>query len=64
MLYLDSVERGESLYGIADLDSAYLRQVLGDVAFAGFFSGVEIAPLAGRNRFHQASGVLVGFCED
>lgn len=63
-LYLDSVERGESLYGIADLDSAYLRQVLGDVAFAGFFSGVEIAPLAGRNRFHQASGVLVGFCED
>lgn len=62
-LYFDSVERGESLYGIADLDSAYLRQVLGDVAFAGFFSGVEIAPLGGRNRFHQASGVLVGFCE-
>lgn len=62
-LYFDSVERGEALYGIADLDSAYLRQVLGDVEFAGFFSGVEIAPLGGRNRFHQASGVLVGFCE-
>lgn len=62
-LYFDSVERGEALYGIADLDSAYLRQVLGDVEFAGFFSGVELAPLGGRNRFHQASGVLVGFCE-
>ena len=62
-LYFDSVERGEALYGIADLDSAYLRQVLGDVEFAGFFSGVEIAPLGGRNRVHHASGVLVGFCE-
>jgi small ligand-binding sensory domain FIST len=63
LLFFDSVERGESLYGIADLDSAYLRQVLGDVELAGFFSGVELAPLGGRNRFHQASGVLVGFCE-
>ncbi|MBY0275201.1 FIST C-terminal domain-containing protein [Candidatus Binatia bacterium] len=63
VLYFDSVERGEALYGIADLDSAYLQRVLGDVGMAGFFSGVEIAPLGGRNRFHQASGVLVGFYE-
>lgn len=63
VLYFDSVERGEALYGIADLDSAYLQRVLGEVDLAGFFSGVEIAPLGGRNRFHQASGVLVGFCE-
>lgn len=63
-LYFDSVERGEALYGIADLDSAYLRRSLGDVALAGFFSGVELAPLAGRNRFHQSSGVLVGFSGD
>lgn len=62
-LYFDSVERGEALYGIADLDTAYLRQTLGGVELAGFFSGVEIAPLGGRNRFHHASGVLVGFCE-
>jgi len=60
-LYFDSVERGESLYGIPGLDTAYLGSILGDVALAGFFSGMEIAPLAGRNRFHQASGVLVGF---
>jgi small ligand-binding sensory domain FIST len=60
-LYFDSVERGEALYGIADLDTAYLRRSLGDVALAGFFCGAEIAPLAGRNRFHQSSGVLVGF---
>ena len=38
-----------------------LAGILGDVALAGFFSGMEIAPLAGRNRFHQASGVLIGF---
>lgn len=63
LLYFDSVERGEGLYGIADLDSAYLRRTLGDVPLAGFFSGVELAPLGGRNRFHQSSGVLVGFCE-
>jgi len=60
-LYFDGVERGESLYGIPDLDTAYLGSVLGSVELAGFFSGMEIAPLAGRNRFHQASGVLVGF---
>jgi small ligand-binding sensory domain FIST len=60
-LYFNSVERGESLYGIPDLDTAYLRRSLGDVELAGFFSGAEIAPLAGRNRFHQSSGVLVGF---
>lgn len=60
-LYFDSVERGESLYGIPGIDTAYLGSVLGDVELAGFFSGLEIAPLAGRNRFHQSSGVLVGF---
>jgi small ligand-binding sensory domain FIST len=60
-LYFDSIERGESLYGIADLDTAYLRRSLGEVALAGFFCGAELAPLAGRNRFHQSSGVLVGF---
>lgn len=60
-LYFDGVERGESLYGIPDLDTAYLGSVLGNVELAGFFSALEIAPLAGRNRFHQASGVLVGF---
>jgi len=60
-LYFNSVERGESLYGIPDLDTAYLRRSLGDVELAGFFSGAELAPLGGRNRFHQSSGVLVGF---
>jgi len=63
-LFFDSVERGESLYGIADLETAYLRRSLGEVALAGFFCGAELAPLAGRNRFHQSSGVLVGFSAD
>jgi small ligand-binding sensory domain FIST len=63
-LYFNSVERGEALYGIPDLDTAYLRRSLGEVELAGFFSGAELAPLGGRNRFHQASGVLVGFAAD
>lgn len=63
VLYFDSVERGAALYGIADLDTAYLGRTLGDVALAGFFSGLELAPLGGRNRFHDSSGVLVGFRE-
>ncbi len=60
-LYFNSVERGEALYGIPDIDTAYLRRSLGDLELAGFFSGAELAPLAGRNRFHQSSGVLIGF---
>ena len=54
--------RRVSVWHATDLDSAYLRQVLGDVAFAGFFSGWRSLPSRDR-PFHRTSGVLVGFCE-
>ena len=60
-LYFNGHERGASLYGISDLDSAYVRRRLGDIPLAGFFCGTEFAPLGGRNRMHQFTGVLVGF---
>jgi small ligand-binding sensory domain FIST len=62
-IYFNDIERGEALYGIADLDFAYLRRQLGDIPLAGFFSSVELAPMDGRNRFHQYAGVVVGFHE-
>jgi small ligand-binding sensory domain FIST len=59
-LYFNGVERGESFYGVAELESAYLRRRLGDLPIAGLYCGAEFAPLGGRNRFHQYAGVLVG----
>src|SRR5690606_31277010 len=51
-LCFNDIERSEALYGIEDLDAAYLRSRLGALPFAGFFSSLELAPMAGRNRFH------------
>jgi small ligand-binding sensory domain FIST len=56
----EDVERGEALYGIPDVDFAYLQRQLGDLPFAGFFSSIQLAPMGGRNRFHQYAGVVVG----
>lgn len=59
-LYFNCVARGQTLYGLADLDPAYIQRRLGGVELAGLFCGVEFAPLGGQNRLHQYSGVLVG----
>lgn len=59
-LYFAGAERGESLFGHPDVESAYLARGLGDTPAAGLFCGAEFAPLDGRNRFHQHAGVLVG----
>jgi small ligand-binding sensory domain FIST len=60
-LYFDDIERGEGLFGLPDVDFAYLRRQLGDIPLAGFSGSVELAPMDGRNRFHQFAGVVVGF---
>ena len=60
-IYFDDVERGEALYGVPDVDFAYLRRQLGRIPLAGFASSIEFAPMDGRNRFHQFAGVVVGF---
>ena len=58
-LYFNCLGRGRGLYGLPDLDTAYIKQYLGDIPFIGFFSGCEIAPIRQEHSLHQYSGVLV-----
>jgi small ligand-binding sensory domain FIST len=57
-LYVNCIARGRGFHGIAGLDTAYIRQRLGALPVAGFFSGAEIAPGDGFSRLHQYTGVL------
>jgi small ligand-binding sensory domain FIST len=58
-LYVNCVGRGRGLHGVPGLDTAYIRQHLGGLPVAGFFSGAEIAPGGGTAQLHQYTGVLV-----
>jgi small ligand-binding sensory domain FIST len=57
-LYFDCVSRGAGLYNIPGHDSAYIRQYLGPVPIAGFFTGFEIGALGENTSLLQYSGVL------
>lgn len=57
-LYVNCVGRGRAFHGVAGLDTAYLRQCLGPIPVAGWFSGGEFAPGGGAPRLHQYTGVL------
>jgi small ligand-binding sensory domain FIST len=57
-LYVNCVGRGRGFHGVPGLDTAYLRQHLGTVPIAGFFSGGEFGPGGGAPRLHQYTGVL------
>jgi len=57
-LYFDCIGRGSQLYGIPDHDTAYIRQSLGPIPLAGFFSGMEIGPVGNMTWPLQYSGVL------
>lgn len=57
-LYVNCVGRGRAFHGVAGLDTAYLRQHLGPIPIAGYFSGGEFAPGGGAPRLHQYTGVL------
>jgi small ligand-binding sensory domain FIST len=57
-LYVNCVGRGRGFYGVSGLDTAYIRQQLGPVPVAGFFSGAEFASGSGSVRLHQYTGVL------
>jgi small ligand-binding sensory domain FIST len=57
-LYFNCVSRGCGLYQIPDHDSAYIAKYLGRIPIAGFFTGFEIGPTAGRTRLLEYSGVL------
>lgn len=50
--------RGPHFQGIPDFDSSVLDAYLDGVPVAGFFSGFELGPLAGRTRLQLFAGVL------
>jgi small ligand-binding sensory domain FIST len=57
-LYFNCCARGRSLYGMAGIDTAYIRQALGDFPLIGMFGGYELAPLAGTNHLFAYTGAL------
>jgi small ligand-binding sensory domain FIST len=57
-LYFNCCARGNSLYGIPGIDSAYIRQSLGDFPLIGMFGGYELAPLGRANHLFAYTGVL------
>jgi small ligand-binding sensory domain FIST len=56
--YFNCCARGSSLYGIPGIDSAYIRQALGDFPLIGMFGGYELAPLGQANHLFAYTGVL------
>jgi small ligand-binding sensory domain FIST len=57
-LYFNCCARGHSLYGMPGIDTAYIRQALGDFPLLGTFGGYELAPLGGKNHLFAYTGVL------
>ena len=57
-LYFNCCARGRSLYGMAGIDTAYIRQALGDFPLIGMFGGYELAPFAGSNHLFAYTGAL------
>jgi small ligand-binding sensory domain FIST len=58
-LYFNCCARGTSLYGIPGIDTAYIRQALGDFPLIGFFGNFEMGPLGNKNHLLAYTGVLV-----
>lgn len=57
-LYFNCCARGNSLYGMPGIDTAYIRQALGDFPLIGTFGGYELAPLGSKNHLFAYTGVL------
>jgi len=56
--YFNCCARGRSLYGMEDIDAAYIRQAFGDFPLIGFFGGFELGPLGRKNHLLAYTGVL------
>jgi small ligand-binding sensory domain FIST len=56
--YFNCCARGSSLYGIPGIDTAYIKQALGDFPLIGMFGGYELAPLGRANHLFAYTGVL------
>ena len=63
-VYFNCCARGASLYGIPGIDTAYIRQMLGDFPLIGMFGGYELAPLGGANHLFAYTGVLALIAEE
>ena len=57
-MYFNCCARGGGLYGIPDIDTAYIRRSLGDFPLIGMFGGYELAPLGAANHLFAYTGVL------
>jgi small ligand-binding sensory domain FIST len=57
--YFNCCARGSSLYGIGGIDTAYIRQSLGDFPLIGLFGSFELGPLGRKNHLLAYTGVLV-----
>jgi small ligand-binding sensory domain FIST len=57
-LYFNCCARGASLYGMEGIDTAYIRQILGNFPLIGMFGGYELAPLGRSNHLFAYTGVL------
>jgi small ligand-binding sensory domain FIST len=62
--YFNCCARGSSLYGIPGIDSAYIKQTLGDFPLLGMFGGYELAPLSRANHLFAYTGVLALITEE
>lgn len=64
-LYFNCSGRGSYLFGEPEPDVEVVSRVLGGSRpMVGFFTFGEFAPVAGRNYFHNYTGVLVGLEEE
>ena len=57
-LYFNCRARGRSLYGMEGIDTAYIRQALGDFPLIGLFGSFELGPLGRKNHLLAYTGVL------
>ncbi len=57
--YFNCCARGRGLYGLGDIDTAYIRNAFARLPLVGFFGYAEIASLRGKTRLHNYSGVMV-----
>jgi small ligand-binding sensory domain FIST len=62
--YFNCCARGNSLYGMPGIDTAYIQQALGDFPLLGTFGGYELAPLGRKNHLFAYTGVLALIIEE
>ncbi|SDQ47920.1 FIST signal transduction protein [Thermostaphylospora chromogena] len=53
--------RGSDMFGTADHDAVALRDTLGPISVAGFFTAGEVGPVGGQNHVHGFSASILVF---